>query len=378
MTAHTTPAPHESRPFFTLVLVVALCLVVFVLWPYVGEVAIGILAAILFRPVYERALTWQWTRGRPVVALLVTLLALALTVIVPLLIAGGVITSQARRLLSDLRSLDVRGVDAQLGAVLAWVERASGQSDGELRTNLREGAKQIVERMAGGALGLFGTVPEMIISFWVFLATMIYVLPIYPRLVGTVKRGLPLAPSTSQRFLDQAVIGIRSTVLSIVVVASVQGLTTGVVLWLLGVPYTAIWTLLCVIAAIFPLGLLVITVPLAAGLGLTGWTWQPIVLLIWTFVVVPNIDDLLRPVLISRTTKLHWALVMISSFGGAALFGVWGVVAGPVALIVARTAISIYFEEYVEPDEVAERPGPRPGEAAQPAHGEVVSAKAPR
>jgi predicted PurR-regulated permease PerM len=144
--------------------------------------------------------------------------------------------------------------------------------------------------------------------------------------------------------------GLRSTVLSIVAVAGVQGLTTGIVLWLMGVPYVAIWTLLCIVAAIFPLGVLIVTVPIAIVMFAVGWLWQPVVLLLWTFVVIPNMDELIRPVLIARSTELHWALVMISAFGGAALFGVWGVVVGPVAMILAKTAIELYFAEYVEPE----------------------------
>lgn len=374
MPIFTRPARRESRTFFTLVLVAALAFAVYILWPYAGEVAIGALAAVIFRPVYERAMGWGWVRGRRGLALTVALAALALTVVIPLAIALTLITGESRRMLSDLERLDMRGVDTQLTALLAWVERMSGQSDGQLRENLRTGAKQLVERLAGGTVGLFGSIPAMLISFWVFLATMIYVLPNYDGLVGAMQRGLPLNIGTSQRFLERAVVGVRSTVLSIVVVAGVQGLTTGIVMWLLNVPYTPIWTLLCVIAAIFPLGLLIVTVPLAAGLGLTGWTWQPLLLLAWTFIVVPNIDELLRPLLISRTTNLHWTLVLISSFGGAAIFGVWGVVVGPLALILARTAIAIYFEEYAPPVPPANEtplapapPAPEPGRDHAPA-----------
>ncbi|NCC36641.1 MAG: AI-2E family transporter, partial [Chloroflexia bacterium] len=218
----------------------------------------------------------------------------------------------------------------------------------QLRTRLDTGVRQALERLAGGVFGLVGSIPELIIRFWVFLATLLYVLPNYPRLIGQLQRGLPLAPGISGRFLTMATLGLRSTVLSIVAVAGVQGLSTGLVLWLMGVPYVAIWTLLCIVAAIFPLGVLIVTVPIAVVMFAIGWGWQPLVLLVWTFIVIPNMDELIRPVLISRSTELHWALVMISAFGGAALFGVWGVVLGPVAMILAKTAIELYFAVYID------------------------------
>ncbi len=347
--------PHyENRRFFMGVFVVTLLLVAVVLWPYVAEVAIGLLAAVLFRPLYDRVLRWHWTGGRDLVATAVTLLAIALTVIIPLLVAVTLVTGQSQRLIAEIQSFDSAVGGERLHAIFAWLERMSGQTGEQLWTRIDAGARQALNRLAGGVFGLVGSIPELIIRFWVFLATLLYVLPNYPGLIAMLQRGLPLEPRISGRFLDMATLGLRSTVLSIVAVAGVQGLTTGTVLWLMGVPYVAIWTLLCIIAAIFPLGVLIITVPIAIVMFFVGWVWQPIVLLLWTFVVVPNMDELIRPVLISRSTELHWALVMISAFGGAALFGVWGVVIGPVVMILAKTAVELYFAEYVKPEQETE------------------------
>lgn len=365
---------RENRPFFYGVLILTLLLVVYVLWPYAAEVAVGLLAAVLFRPVYDRALGWKWTGGRELIATAVTLLVIALTVLVPLLVAVTLIVGQSQRLLAEVQSFDTAAGGERLGALFAWLAQVSGQTGEELRARIDAGFQQALGRLAGGVLGLVGSIPELIIRFWVFLATLLYVLPSYPRLIGQLQRGLPLAPKTSGRFLEMATLGLRSTVLSIVAVAGVQGLTTGAVLWLMGVPYVAIWTLLCIVAAIFPLGVLIVTVPISVVMFAVGWLWQPVVLLLWTFVVVPNMDELIRPVLISRSTELHWALVMVSAFGGAALFGVWGVVIGPVVMILAKTALELYFQEYVEPEQAE---APALIEPAPPEH-PVAATEGPR
>ncbi|MBP1468847.1 AI-2E family transporter [Candidatus Chloroploca sp. M-50] len=346
----------NNRPFFVGILVTSLLLVVYVLWPYAGEIAVGLLAAVLFRPLYDRALGWRWTGGRDLVALAVTLLAIALTVLIPLLVAVTLIASQSQRFLAEIQSFDPSSGGERVRIFFEWIAQATGQAGEQLRVRLDTGVRQALEQLAGGVFGLVGSIPELIIRFWVFLATLLYVLPSYPRLVGQLQRGLPLAPAISGRFLEMATLGLRSTVLSIVAVAGVQGLSTGLVLWLMGVPYVAIWTLLCIVAAIFPLGVLIVTVPIAVVMLAIGWGWQPLVLLGWTFVVIPNMDELIRPVLISRSTELHWALVMISAFGGAALFGVWGVVIGPVAMILAKTAIELYFEVYIDARVAEEAP----------------------
>lgn len=345
---------RDSRSFFYIVLLLSLLLMVYVLLPYAAEVAVGVLTAVLFRPLYDRVLAWQWTGGREWIATATTLFVILLTVLVPLLIATNLIVEQSQRLLADLESFEIGAADEQIRAGFDWLVQISGQTNGEVRARLQAAVQQILEQLAGGVIGMVGSIPQLIIRFWVWLATLLYVLPNYHKLIAMLQRGLPLATHTSTRFVEMTTLGLRSTVISIVAVAGIQGFSTGLVLWLMGVPYVAVWTLLCIIAAIFPLGVLIVTVPIAGVMLLIGWLWQPAVLMIWTFVAVPNIDELIRPVLISRSTELHWALVMISAFGGAALFGVWGVIVGPVAMILAKTAVEVYFAEYVDPSAAAE------------------------
>lgn len=186
------PSRRENRLFFYGVLVVSLLLVVYVLWPYAGEVAVGLLAAVLFRPLYDRALGWKWTGGRELVATAITLLVIALTVLVPLLVAVSLIASQSQRLIAEVQSFDLAEGNARLRGFLIWVAEVTGQTREELRARIDAGFQQALGRLAGGVLGLAGSIPELIIRFWVFLATLLYVLPSYPRLVAQLQRGLPL------------------------------------------------------------------------------------------------------------------------------------------------------------------------------------------
>ncbi|PDV97852.1 AI-2E family transporter [Candidatus Chloroploca asiatica] len=212
----------NNRPFFVGILVTSLLLVVYVLWPYAGEIAVGLLAAILFRPLYDKVLGWHWSSGRNLVALAVTLLAIALTVLIPLLVAVTLIASQSQRFLAEIQSFDPSSGGERVRLFFEWIAQATGQTGEQLRVRLDTGVRQAIEQLAGGVFGLVSSIPELIIRFWVFLATLLYVLPSYPRLVGQLQRGLPLAPAISGRFLEMATLGLRSTVLSIVAVVCEQ------------------------------------------------------------------------------------------------------------------------------------------------------------
>jgi predicted PurR-regulated permease PerM len=128
----------------------------------------------------------------------------------------------------------------------------------------------------------------------------------------------------------------------------VQGVAAGVFLAIGGVPYVAFWTLLCIVFALLPLGVNVITVPAGIALLAFGSVWQGLLVLLGGLLVVSNIDTLLRPLLVPKEANLNSALVLIGALGGLHLFGFLGVIYGPVVMIFLVTTVEVYLEHYQE------------------------------
>src|SRR5262249_4882590 len=83
--------------------------------------------------------------------------------------------------------------------------------------------------------------------------------------------------------------------------------------------------------------------------------------ILWHLLVVTNIDNFLRPVLVPKDARLNSALMLLAVFAGLAMFGPWGIVIGPVLMILIVTTIDVYLAVYkgVELPQKAEQPAPQ-------------------
>jgi predicted PurR-regulated permease PerM len=68
--------------------------------------------------------------------------------------------------------------------------------------------------------------------------------------------------------------------------------------------------------------------------------------IVFHLIVVTNIDNFLRPILVPKAARLDSALMLLAVFAGIAMFGAWGIVIGPVLMIVIVTTISVYLAVY--------------------------------
>jgi predicted PurR-regulated permease PerM len=163
-----------------------------------------------------------------------------------------------------------------------------------------------------------------------------------------------------------------------------QGLVTGLLFWLAGVPYSPLLTLVAVVASMFPLGASLVAIPVGVGLAIVGKYVGAAVVLLGYFLLVSNIDSFLRPRLVSKEAYLNFALVLLSALGGYELFGFFGVVYGPVLMILFLTMLEVY-ETYYSDDQEPELPlfedeeppledsGPHPPAASPVARRDAVS-----
>jgi predicted PurR-regulated permease PerM len=139
---------------------------------------------------------------------------------------------------------------------------------------------------------------------------------------------------------------VWSMFIGIVVIAVVQGLITGLFFWFSGVSYTPLWTLIAIIASTLPLGASLIAIPVAIFQLIMGNYVGALIVLGGYILVVTNIDNILRPKLVSKEAYLDAALVLVAALGGYDLFGFFGVIYGPVLMVLVMTTIEVYGKYY--------------------------------
>jgi predicted PurR-regulated permease PerM len=135
----------------------------------------------------------------------------------------------------------------------------------------------------------------------------------------------------------------RSTVKASLIIGGIQGTLEGLVFFLTGVEGAVIWGFVMVIAAIIPLvGCTIIWAPAGIAMLVQGYIWEGIVILVFGALVVGTIDNLLRPILVSKDVDMHPLLIFLTSLGGISVFGVSGFVRGPVIASLLIVLLEMY------------------------------------
>lgn len=324
----------ERRSLLFLLVLVSLAFL-WVLLPFYGAIMWSVVIALMFRPL-QRWLSQRLGRRRTLAALLTMLVAL-LMVIVPLALLVLALTQELAHLLQRLQSGEVnpvralRDAYALLPASVTSVLERLGMADFEA---LQQRLTRLLEAgghlMGGQLLNLGQFTFDVVAGFFITVYLAFFLIRDGEQLAASVRRLLPLAIDHQDELLAKFKTVVHATFKGGLVVAAVQGLLGGLMLWLLGVSGALLWGVLMAFLSLLPaVGAALVWVPVAVHFFLGGDYGQGVALVAYGVLVIGSVDNLLRPVLVGRETRLPDYLVMITTLGGLAVFGVHGLLLGP-------------------------------------------------
>ena len=325
----------EDRAFLFLLVAVSIAFA-WILWPFFGAVLWGVILAIVFAPVFRRLL--RSMRGRRTLAALATLLVILVLVILPLTLITALLVQEGSGVYDRIQSGEFnlgRYFQQVFDALPAWatslLDRFGLTNLGRVQERLSSGLAKSSQFLAAQALNFGQNTLDFVLSSFIMLYLLFFLLRDGDALVERIKAAIPLHPE-QQRTLARRFTGvIRATVKGTLVVALVQGALGGLIFWLLGIHAPALWAALMALLSLLPaLGTALVWLPVAIYLVATGETWQGIVLITYGVLVISLVDNVLRPILVGKDTKMPDYVVLISTLGGIAVFGVNGFVIGPV------------------------------------------------
>ena len=330
----------------TFLLLVAIVTVLFgwLALPYFGAILWGVVAAILFSPVYRKLTTVLG--GRRSLAATSTLLIVLGLVVVPALLLAVALVEEATQIYTGLEDgqLDVAAMLGRLREALpAWAAGYLGPEWTDV-SKLREilaGALSTGARNIAGQALLFG---QGALNFLAALGIMLYLTFFLLRdgdsYGRTIADAIPLDPALRERLIGDFVTVVRATMKGSIVVAVIQGVLGGVIFGLLGIEGALLWGLLMGLFSLVPaVGTGIVWVPVAIYLLATGSIWQGGVLVFCGLFVIGLVDNLLRPILVGKDTKLPDFVVLIATLAGLKLFGISGFIIGP---IIAALFVSVW------------------------------------
>ena len=332
----------QSRTLLLLLIAVTLGFLA-ILWPFHGAVFWGIILAILFTPLHRRLLR-RMPRRRNLAAL-ATLTVCLVIVILPMTLITISLIQEAGLIYERLRSGQLSfGAYFQqvLAAMPAWamslLDRFNLTSAAELEARLSSVSVQASQFFATKALDLGQNTLQFIVSFGIMLYLLFFLLRDGAELVARIRESIPLDDGHKRQLSSKFTTVIRATVKGNIVVAASQGALGGMIFWILGIQGPVLWGVLMAFLSLLPaVGAGLIWGPVAIYFFATGAIWQGAVLTAFGICVIGLVDNVLRPVLVGKDTKMPDYIVLISTLGGMALFGLTGFVIGPViaALFIA-------------------------------------------
>jgi predicted PurR-regulated permease PerM len=170
-----------------------------------------------------------------------------------------------------------------------------------------------------------------IIDLFIVLYLLFFLLRDGDGLARRIRDAIPLRPEQQRDLFNKFTAVIRATIKGTLVVAIVQGALGGLIFWALGVHAAVLWGALMAVLSLLPaVGSALVWVPVAIYFFVTGHIWQGIVLVAFGVLVIGLVDNVLRPVLVGKETKIPDYVVLVATLGGIAIFGVNGFVIGPV------------------------------------------------
>lgn len=342
----------EKRTFLVLLATITL-LFAFILRPFWSAIFWAIVVTVLFAPVHARVLTRMGERRNG--AALLTLLIGSVIVIIPVLALLGAFIAEGVSFYARVESREIdpaQFIDQIVGAIpfLPELMERGGIDTNSIRDYLSSSAVTISEYIAQQAL----SIGRNTVSFTVKLALMLYLtfflLRDGERLVVMMKDAVPLSPNRKQLLFNKFVEVTRATVKGNLLVAVVQGALGGLIFWLLDIPAPVLWSVVMAFLSLIPaVGAALVWVPVAIYLYATGAWMEASVLVAYGAVIIGLADNILRPILVGRDTKLPDYIVLFSTMGGLALMGINGFVIGPLIAAVFLAFWNIFTND-ISPD----------------------------
>jgi len=349
---------ESARQHKALHLLLALVTIAFIwiLLPFYGAVVWAVILGIVFAPLQRRLLArLDWRRN---LAAGLTLLICLVIAILPVIVISALLVQEGATLYKSIESgeLDLAGYIERFKDILpAFIqnnlERMGMDDLAGLRDKITKGALQGSQFFATQVFSVGQGTFDFLVSFAVMLYLLFFFLRDGAELARKIRTAVPLADQQKRRLQLKFNRVVRATVKGNLLVAITQGILGGLIFWVLDIHSALVWGVLMAFLSLLPaVGAAIVWAPVAVYFVATGAFWQGVLLATFGVLVIGLVDNLLRPLLVGKDTKMPDYLVLISTLGGLAIFGLNGFVIGPLiaALFISSWAIFVSTKPQVQ------------------------------
>lgn len=336
--------------FFFSILIIASVAFLAILLPFFEPILWAITLAVLFTPVQKMMLSHLGQREN--LASLLTLFIIFFAVIVPTLMLSIAVGKEGVSLYQAIANGEI-----DLSGPISWAQSTwpslieRGESLGinieEIKQKLSSSALQGSQWAVSHIFAVGQNTLTFAIMFFLMLYLLFFFLRDGKKIIEAIIHTLPIGDESERFLLAKFAEVSRATIKGTLVVGVVQGAIGGITFSLLGIESAIFWGVVMILLSILPaIGSALVWIPAAIYLITSGMLVKGIILILVGVFIIGMIDNILRPILVGRDTKMPDYLILLSTLGGIALIGISGFVLGPVIAAFFLTIWTMFAKDY--------------------------------
>ncbi|MCJ7479097.1 MAG: AI-2E family transporter [Candidatus Nanohaloarchaeota archaeon QJJ-7] len=329
--------------FFLLILVVLGALSYMLVAPYIYYIIGAVVLVYITHPLYRRL---QRSIGNRTVSSILSMFTLSVVAVIPTIYLADQIVIQGRTALITLSTGAIDHIETS--ALELQIEQLTGyvvNIDAVLNDALVDASTLFSAELPG----IITSALDATIGLFVMAITMYYLFKEGEELLDGLKEIMPLDDELEDKMVVELDRMSKAVLFGHVLVSVVQGILAGIGLWLFGIPNVVFWTFVMIVLGLIPLiGNFLVWGP--AGLYLIFMDSEPLLglgLLVYGTIIVGLSDNILRAHVVGKRGNIHPLLVMIGVIGGLPMFGLLGVVLGPLVLGFFVSLLRVYREDFI-------------------------------
>jgi len=309
------------------------------------------IVGIIFLPVQQ--FLERQLGGRATIAAILAVILIFVTVLLPAMLIASAVVSEAAVIYGMIQ----RG-EIDPGILLRWLEELSPQLI-ERAESIGIDVEKLPEKLSAAAIK--GTqfigqlaltagqnVARFLVLFFLMLYLLFFVLRDGEQMLEAIIRALPLGDERERALFAKFAEVSRATIKGTLVIGLIQGFLGGIMFSILGITGAVFWGVVMVILSILPIvGASIVWIPVAIFLLINGAWIKALVLVIFGAVVIGLLDNILRPLLVGRDTKMPDYIILLSTLGGLSVFGISGFVIGPIIASLFLSVWVMFQEEHL-------------------------------
>jgi predicted PurR-regulated permease PerM len=347
--------PKQVQNFFFLGLVLLVSAAfLYLISGYFQPIFWAAILGVLFLPV-QRALERR-LRDRRSLAAVLTVILIFFTVLVPSLLVTSAVVNEATQLYQRIQSGEIdpgaalRWLQGWMPGLTSWAEGV-GIDVGQWPQKVSEIAVKASQYIGGMALTAGQNVANFMIKFLIMLYLLFFILRDGDEMMEKIIAALPFGDDRERELFGKFAEVSRATLKGTLVIGIIQGTLGGIMFGVLGMQGAVFWGVVMVFLSILPLvGASLVWIPAVIFLVVSGAFGKALAMALFGGVVIGLLDNVLRPILIGRDTKMPDYLILLSTLGGLSIFGISGFVIGPIIAALFLSVWAMFEKEHRDLD----------------------------